>query len=144
MQSWNPELELEAKSSWVPIQNTFIIDKSIFFELDLWNVLYKVRSMLKNLQISCKVSYYNRSYNTFHYFLSIGHFLANFRHNTRNTFQRIENLDNVKEVEDLCLSHNIIEKIENLDHLKKLRILNLSFNLIGKIENISSLMVCNS
>jgi len=40
---------------------------------------------------------------------------------------------------ELNLSNNDIEKIENLNQLKNLHILNLSFNKITKIENISVL-----
>ena len=42
-------------------------------------------------------------------------------------------------LKELNLSNNDIEKIENLNNLKNLHILNFSFNKISKLENISAL-----
>ncbi|XP_046845174.1 centriolin-like isoform X2 [Xenia sp. Carnegie-2017] len=53
----------------------------------------------------------------------------------------IENLEKLKRLKILNLSHNMIEKIQKLESLVELRELNLSNNLIKNIEGLDSLVV---
>lgn len=50
--------------------------------------------------------------------------------------QKIENLDGLRNLEELNLSYNQISRIENLSGLIRLRDLNLADNNIKKIENL--------
>ena len=54
-----------------------------------------------------------------------------------NGLDKIEGLDNQKEMRTLYLQENIINKIENMEALLKLDTLNISKNFVSKIENLS-------
>ncbi|OJJ22385.1 hypothetical protein BKI52_06800 [marine bacterium AO1-C] len=56
-----------------------------------------------------------------------------------NQIQQIENLEQLKQLNFLDLSHNQISNIENLDQLKQLSYLDLSYNQITKIKNLEQL-----
>ena len=56
-----------------------------------------------------------------------------------NQIQKIENLDQLKNLTKLGLRANQIQKIENLDQLKNLTELDLDYNQIQKIENLDQL-----
>ena len=53
--------------------------------------------------------------------------------------QYIENLDKLRKLHVLNLSHNMIERMEKLDKLLRLRELNLSHNCLIRIEGIENL-----
>ncbi|GAW80028.1 protein phosphatases PP1 regulatory subunit sds22 [Plasmodium gonderi] len=57
-----------------------------------------------------------------------------------NCIEKIENLENNLELENLELYENSIKKIENICMLTNLKILDLSFNKIRIIENIDTLI----
>ena len=54
-------------------------------------------------------------------------------------YARIEGLDEIKELEELWLTHNNLTKIEGLDNLKKLKKLDFYRNEITKIEGLDKL-----
>jgi len=56
-----------------------------------------------------------------------------------NQITKIENLDNLKNLEWLLLNSNQILKIENLDNLKNLTLLYLSTNKITELEHLDNL-----
>ncbi len=58
----------------------------------------------------------------------------------RNTIEKIENLEELTELQKLNLQFNKISKIENLEKNTNLRSLNLSGNNISKIEKIGNLL----
>lgn len=55
------------------------------------------------------------------------------------SLQYIENLSELKSLEQLNISGNAVEKIQNLEHLSNLQELNLSKNRICRIEGLGSL-----
>ena len=55
------------------------------------------------------------------------------------SIQKIENLDNLTDLEYLNLGNNKIKMIENLDNLKNLKRLCLAGNKLRKIENLEGL-----
>ncbi len=60
------------------------------------------------------------------------------KHKTIFIFQ-IENLDKLKSLEQLYLSHNGIEVLENLDQNTSLTTLDLASNRISKLDNLTNL-----
>ncbi|KAK3802588.1 hypothetical protein RRG08_027218 [Elysia crispata] len=56
----------------------------------------------------------------------------------------IENLEKLRKLQTLNLSHNLIEKIEKLDRLAKLRDLNLADNMLTKLDGLESLTALQS
>ncbi|GFO09556.1 centriolin [Plakobranchus ocellatus] len=56
----------------------------------------------------------------------------------------IENLDKLRKLQTLNLSHNLIEKVERLDKLLKLRDLSLADNMLTRIEGLENLVVLQS
>ncbi|PVF92744.1 putative SDS22-protein phosphatase 1 regulatory subunit 7 [Serendipita vermifera] len=57
-----------------------------------------------------------------------------------NRIRKIENLDELVNLEELWLGKNKITKLENLDKLTKLRLLSIQSNRITKIEGLDNLL----
>jgi protein phosphatase 1 regulatory subunit 7 len=52
---------------------------------------------------------------------------------------RLEGLEELVNLEELYVSHNLIEKLEGLENNTKLRTLDIANNRVSKLENISHL-----
>lgn len=52
-----------------------------------------------------------------------------------NFIRKIEHLDTLENLSQLCLSRNMLMKVEGLENLKKLGQLDLSFNVFSNSEN---------
>lgn len=56
-----------------------------------------------------------------------------------NGLTKLQGLDGLKALRNLCVHENVLERLEGLDSLLELRSLNASKNFIDKVENVSHL-----
>ena len=83
--------------------------------------------------------------NKLHIFMNYSKIPSNIDTNTKilnlscNNIVKIENLDNLINLEELHLCHNNINKIENLDKLTNLKIVYLGNNKFEKLEGLKKL-----